>query len=154
MFLKIDGIKGESTDDKHPAEILIESFSFGQAGDTSDTGQRTGKVDMQDFHFVMGTSSASPQLMLKCASGAKLDNGALLTCRKVGGEAAEFLKIKFYDALVSSFQNGLASSDVVPTEQFTLWFGKIEFEYRPSDPKGGLGSPIYFKWDRVKGEAY
>lgn len=154
MFLKIDGIKGESIDAKHPDEIDIESFSFGQAGDVNDAGQRAGKINMQDFHFVVRISKASPLLMLKCADGSRLDNGALLTCRTASANPAEFLKIKFYDALISSFQNTGAEADVFPTDQFTLWFGKIEVEYRPSDPKGGLGQPVYFKWDRIKGETY
>ena len=29
-FLKIDGIDGESTDDKHKGEIQLESYSFGK----------------------------------------------------------------------------------------------------------------------------
>ena len=120
----------------------------------NDAGQRAGKVNMQDFRFVVLASKASPLLMLKCASGSKLDNGALLTIRKPGQNPLEFLKIKFYDALISSFQNTGAEADVFLTDQFSLWFGKIEVEYRPSEPTGGLGQPVYFKWDRIKGETY
>jgi hypothetical protein len=29
-FLKIDGVDGESTDDKHKGEIQLESYSFGR----------------------------------------------------------------------------------------------------------------------------
>ncbi|MGZ8694428.1 MAG: Hcp family type VI secretion system effector [Gaiellaceae bacterium] len=153
MFLKIDGIKGESTDGKHPAEIDIESFSFGEAGDINDAGQRAGKVSMQDFRFVMRMNSASMPLMLKCADGTKLEDGALLTVRQAG-TAAEFLMVKFYDALISSFQNGGAEADSSLFDQFALWFGKVEFEFRAQDPKGGLGTPVYFKWDRIKGATY
>ena len=116
MFLKISDIKGESTDAKHPGEIEIESFSFGQAADTTDAG-RVGKASMQDFHFVMHMNKATPPLMQKAAKGDKVVSGldyALLTVRKVGATQAEFLKIKFYDALISSFQNGTAAADLLP----------------------------------------
>lgn len=33
FFLKIDGIKGESTDKAHKGEIEIESFSWGETND-------------------------------------------------------------------------------------------------------------------------
>ena len=157
MFLKISDIKGESTDAKHPGEIEIESFSFGQAADTTDAG-RVGKASMQDFHFVMHMNKATPLLMQKAAKGDKVVSGldyALLTVRKVGTTQAEFLKIKFYDALISSFQNGTASADLLPpTDQFSLWFGKIELSYSAQKPDGSLEAPIFFRWDRIRGETF
>jgi type VI secretion system secreted protein Hcp len=158
IFLKLGDIKGESMDSKHKDEIEIESFSFGQAGDVNDAGQRPGKISMQDFHFVMRLSRATPKLMEKAAKGEKVVSGttdhALLIVRTAGQTPTEFLKIKFYDALISSIQNTGAAADTFPADQFSLWFGKIEVEYRPQDAKGGLGPAEYFKWDRIKGETY
>src|SRR5688572_14489207 len=71
-FLKIDGVDGESTDDKHKGEIDVESFSWGvtQTGTFSHGGGGgAGKVALQDFHFTMKVSKASPTLFLACASG-------------------------------------------------------------------------------------
>ncbi|MGH3081459.1 MAG: Hcp family type VI secretion system effector [Gaiellaceae bacterium] len=159
MFLKIGDIKGESTDAKHPDEIQIESFSFGQAGDVNaDSGQRTGKVALQDYNFVMPISAASPRLMTYCADGRHIQGfspqDALLTCRKPGANPVEFLKIKFYDVMISSFQAGAAQADIVPTDQFSLWFGKIELAYIRQNPDGSLQLPVYFRWDRSKGESF
>ena len=154
IFLKIGDIKGESTDAKHPGEIVIESFSFGQAADANaDTGQRTGKIAMQDYNFVMNVNAASPKLMTYCADGAHIPE-AVLTCRKPGANPVEFLKVRFLDVMVSAFQAGGAQADVVPTDQFSMWFGKIELEYRQQLPTGQLGPSIFFKWDRIKGESY
>ena len=156
-FLKLDGIDGESRDDKHKGEIEIESFSFGEAGDVDDSGNRAGKVSMQDFHFVIPTSKATPKLMEKAAKGDKVVSGdvyALLTVRKVGANPVEYLKVKFYDVMISSVQNGVAESDQIPVDQFTLWFGKIDFSYSPQKPDGSLDAPVFFKWDRIKGELW
>ena len=92
-FLKIDGIDGESMDHKHMGEIQIESWSFGetQAGShSSGGGGGAGKVQMQDFHFVMKVSKASPKLFLACATGQHIKK-AVFVCRKAGKDQQEFL---------------------------------------------------------------
>jgi type VI secretion system secreted protein Hcp len=160
VFLKIGDIKGESLDSKHKDEIEIESFSFGQAADASESGQRSGKVDLQDFQFVMTINKATAALMTHCATGEHITGGdaktgdAMLTVRSVGQTPDDFLKILFFDVMVSSYQNAAMQTDVRPMDQFSLWFAKIELEYRPQDAKGTLGPPVHFKWDRIKGETY
>src|SRR5919109_3958622 len=130
-FLKIEGIVGESTDDKHKNEIDVESWSWGETqtgGAAHGGGGGAGKVAMQDFHFVVRTSKASPKLMLACATGQHLKE-AVLTCRKAGKDQQEFLKFTLSDLLVSSYQaKGEAGDNVVPTDQISLNFAKIEVE--------------------------
>ena len=85
-YLKIDGIEGESKDDKHKNEIDVETFSWGEtnSGDAAYRGgEGAGKVSAQDFHFVMKMNKASSKLMLASASGEHIKTG-LLTCRKAG----------------------------------------------------------------------
>src|ERR1700682_1008808 len=122
-FLKLDGIKGESTDSKHKGEIDIESFSWGatQSGThSSGGGGGAGKVQMQDFHFVMKVNTASPKLMEACATGEHIKS-AILICRKAGKEQQEFLKWTFTDLLVSSYQTGGSGhGDVIPMDQISL----------------------------------
>lgn len=115
-FLKVDGIDGESTDSRHAGEIEIESFSWGasQTGTHSGGGGGAGKVNMQDFHFVMKTNKASPKLFMAVATGEHIQD-AVLTLRKSGKDQQEFLKVKLSDLLVSSYQTGGSSSDVIPT---------------------------------------
>ena len=65
-FLKLDGIEGESTDNKHAKEIDVEAWSWGESqtgsGVPGGGGGGAGKVSMQDFHFVIKHNSASPSL--------------------------------------------------------------------------------------------
>ena len=52
------------------------------------------------------------------------------------------------DVLVSSYQSGGHSGgELIPTDQFSLNFAKITFEYYPQDAKGKLGSPEKAGWD-------
>lgn len=131
IFLKIDGIEGESTDRAHKGEIEIMSWSWGETNaTTSPTGGGSGgKVSIQDFHFTMPISKASPVLMQACASGKHFKE-ATLTARKAGGDQhLEFLKIKLTDILISSYITDGTSNADVPTDQISLNFTKIDFLY-------------------------
>jgi type VI secretion system secreted protein Hcp len=102
---------------------------------------------MQDFHFVMKINKASPKLMLACATGEHIKE-ATLTCRKAGKEQQEFLKIKFEDLLVSSYQTGGSGhGDIVPTDQISLNYSKIHFEYKEQKPDGTLGGAVKAGYD-------
>jgi type VI secretion system secreted protein Hcp len=150
-FLKIDGIKGESTDKAHKGEIEIESFSWGETNDVDrssrSAGLGAGRVAMQDMHVTKKNDSASPLLMFACAKGDHLKS-ALLTCRKAGGTQQDYMKITLTDAMISSYQiGGSSGGDIVPTDQFSMNFAKIEFSFAPQDQTGKLGSPIKTGWD-------
>jgi len=169
-FLKIDGIEGESTDARHPNEIDIVSFSWGEtnAGNAAHSGGGgAGKVSPQDFHFVIHFNKASPKLFLACASGQHIKQ-AVLTARKAGGEALDFLTWTLSDCIVISYQTGAntvpvpestnakeepapeASAarnvNVLPADEFILDFTKLEVVYRIPNSDG---TPIEVKagWD-------
>ena len=149
-FLKIDGIAGESRDDKQKDEIEIESFSWGETQTGSFAvggGAGAGKVSMQDFYFTMLVNKASPALFLACAQGDHIKN-AILTCRKAGKKPVEFLKFTLSNVLISSFQIG-GTGGVVPTDQISLNFAKIEVEYKEQDATGKLTGSIT-KWFDLK----
>ena len=148
FFLKIDGIEGESMDDKHKNEIDILSWSWGetQMGTSATGGGGAGKVSMQDFHFTMKINKASPKLMIGCATGKHM-KGARLTCRKSGGKQQEYMTWTLSDVLVSSYQTAGSQDNAVPVEQFSLNFAKIEFEYRPQKADGSLDAAVKAGYD-------
>ncbi|CAL1239734.1 Hcp family type VI secretion system effector [Candidatus Methylocalor cossyra] len=149
-FLKIDGIKGESQDDKHKDEIAIESWSWGETNTGSFShggGGGTGKVQMEDFRFVKRMDKASPGLFLSCASGKHIPK-AELVCREAGEQPAEYLKITLSDVLISSYQAKGPGADVIrPTEEFSLNFAKIEFEYSEQKADGSVVPAGKTGWD-------
>lgn len=149
-FLKLDGVDGESTDSKHKNEIELETWSWGEtnAGSShvSGKGSGAGKVSMQDFHFTTKTNKATPKLMLACATGQHIKK-AQLFARKAGGDQQEYLIITMSDMLVSSYQIGGSRGEVIPTDQFSLNFSKIEFEYKPQDETGKVGGPVKTGFD-------
>src|SRR5262245_1213752 len=149
-FLKIDGIPGESGDAKHKDEIQVLSFSFGesQAGTMAfGGGGGAGKVQMQDFHFMMNVNKASPKLFLTCATGEHIKN-AVLTARKAGKDQQDYLKVTFTDLLVSSFQtNGDAHANSLPVDSISLNFAAIEVEYKIQNADGSLSPGAKVKYN-------
>jgi type VI secretion system secreted protein Hcp len=149
-FLRIDGVSGESLDAKHKGEIDVESWSWGEAHPVppggGGSGSGTGKVQMQDFNFTAKVSTASPNLMLACASG-KHFKSAVLTARKAGKSQQDFLSFSLSDVLVSAYQTGGAEGEVVPGDSVSLNFAKIQVEYKQQNPDGSLGASIKAGWD-------
>lgn len=143
MFLKLEGIKGESKDSKHPDEIEILSFQWG----VSNEGTLTGGSSFQDFAFTADTTRASPQLFLACASGQHVEDG-VLTVRKPGADPFEYYIIKLADVQVSSYVQA-ASSAGEPMDEFSINYAKIEIEYRTQKPDGTFES-TRAGWDLSK----
>jgi len=143
-FLKIAEIPGESADSKHKGEIDLDSWSWGATNSGSHAyggGGGAGKVAMQDFNFTMKTNKASPKFFLHCATGTHIKE-ALLTCRKAGKEQQEYLKIKLNDVIVSNHQMGGSAGDVVPVDQVSINFAKIEISYCAQKADGSLEAPV------------
>ena len=90
MFLKIDGIDGESQDDKHKDEIQIQSFSFGASNAGSGgvgTGSGSGKVSVQRHASSPNTvDKASPQSVHRLLHRQDTSRRATSLCRKAGGK--------------------------------------------------------------------
>ena len=73
---------------------------------------------------------------------------ATLTARKAGKGQQDYLTFKFHDVLVSSFQTGGSeNADVVPTDQVSFNFAKLEVEYKPQKLDGSFGPAVHFKYD-------
>ncbi|MDP9491672.1 MAG: type VI secretion system tube protein Hcp [Actinomycetota bacterium] len=146
MFLKIDGIKGESLDKTHKDEIDILSFGWGEAQE-APRGQDKPAVDMQDFSFVSFVDQAAPELFLKAADGKKITE-ATLVVRKAGDKPLEYLKIKFQDIIVSSYQFGGSGAEDRQTNQFMFNYAKIYYTYQRQNPDGSAGTTVTRGWDR------
>lgn len=150
FFLKIDGIDGESADEKHKGEIDVIDWNWSesQAGTMAHGGGGgAGKVKMDDFTFTMRVNKASPKLLKACAGGDHIKN-AKLTARKAGKGQQEYLVIKFTDLLVSSFKTGgNANAETIPIDHISLNYAKIEYEYKEQKADGSMGGGIQAGYD-------
>ena len=104
IFLKLDGIAGESTDDQHKAEIDVESFTF-------NAKRATGKVSVSPLRVLKVFDASSPKLMQDAMSGRHIKSGVLTVRRSGDPDGVEFLTYKLSDVVVSSYEQGGANPD-------------------------------------------
>lgn len=72
IFLKPEGINGESEDAKHSKEIDILGWNWGMSNTGTahlGGGAGTGKVNIHDLSVIKYVDLASTPLMLSCAQG-------------------------------------------------------------------------------------
>jgi type VI secretion system secreted protein Hcp len=147
MFLKLDGIKGESQDDKHKDQIEILSFSWGMTNaPVMGGGGGSGKVSVHDISLVTRLSKASPQLLAACAGGTNIVS-ATLYVRDSATSTNDYYQIKLESMQISSLkQSGeLASgtnSNSRPMEQVSFNFTKITATYTEEDGTVTTGTAV------------
>ena len=147
-FLKLDGIAGESVDDKHKEEIELVSFTWGVTrASAGGAGRAAGKAQIKQFEFVMRVNKASPALFLAVVSGKHLKEASLTVGR--GAKAAfEWLKIKFSDVLITSWEQ---TGDADPPHELVAFdFARVELQVTPQTASGAPGAPVKAGWDIKK----
>ena len=158
MFLKIDNIQGDSTDDGHKKWIEVVSFahriSQPSGGALSAQGVHTGaRADHDDFSLVKRMDSASPVLAQHCCTGKHIPNITFELCRAMGDKTT-FMIYTFKDSIVASVSpSGSADTeDPIPMEEVTFRYGQIEWEYTPTDITGGgkKGAAIKAGWSTMQ----
>ena len=151
-FLKIDGIPGESTDDKHKDWIEILSYSHGlsqpvHVAQSAHGAHTTGRVDINDFSIVKSLDKASPKLALACCTGEHIPTVVFELCR-AGGDKQPYMEYKMTDVIVGSVRPGGSShGDGLPLEEVAFRFGKINWTYTPIDKAGKPQGKVPAGWD-------
>ncbi|TVR59958.1 MAG: type VI secretion system tube protein Hcp [Gemmatimonadales bacterium] len=151
-FLKIEGVEGESTRDKHEGEIEILSFSWGASNPTtigSGTGAGAGRASLTSFNIMKKSDKASPKLFQNCCQGRHFPKATVVFRSSAGDNSLEYLKYEFEEVFVESVQwSGSSGGDDRPTESLSLAFGKVEVTYTPQTATGDPGAPVVASWDQ------
>lgn len=137
MFLKMDGIRGESADDKHKGEIDVLSFNWSVA--RSDEPGARGGPRIADFQIVKYVDTATPLLFQSVCSGEPIPR-AYFTVRRAGSRPIEFLKITFNNVYVSEVAPAASSAgDGQPMDRVNLRFETAELEVVSQRADGSAG---------------
>ena len=150
-FLKIDGIAGESTDDKHSEWIEVLSYSWGAHQPTSASASSSGgasheRANFQDFSIVKVLDKATPKLALACAGGDHIASITLELCR-AGQEKVKYMEYKLTNCIISSISNGGGGGGEI-SESLSINYGKIEWTYtQQKRADGSGGGQVAAGWD-------
>ena len=149
MFLKLDGIDGESQDDKHPKEIDVLAWSWGAAQSGTGHvggGSGGGKVSVQDLSITKYIDASSHLLLLRCCDLKPIPKGTLVV-RKSGGAKIEYIKLSLENVVITHVSTGGSGGEDRLTENVTLNFAEVKFEYFLQTDKGATASGGIFNWD-------
>ncbi len=153
IFLKINGIDGESQDSSHKNEIEVLAWDWSieqQSNMHAGSGGGAGKATVSDLSFEHFIDRASPNLMKYCLTGKHI-NEAVLVVRKAGGNPLEYLKLSMSDVIVTKVAPmGSVDDEVRMREKVALSFSKVKQEYVVQNAQGGSGGAVTAGYD-IKG---
>lgn len=154
MFLKLDGIDGESLKSKAEGWIEIMSFSNGASNPASTAhggGMGSGKVDLSSISIQKIVDKSSPKLFQSCCMGTHIKKGTLMVRESSGANTTDpYFQYDMDGVFVDSVSWGGAQGGGKPSESVSLSFQKITVSYWPQNADGKLGSKIPAGWDVQK----
>jgi type VI secretion system secreted protein Hcp len=151
-FLKLNGIDGECTDDKHKNWIEVLSFSCGVSqplGQSRSGGGGAGgqRCDHSDFSIVKTLDKASPKLFLYTCNGTHIPD-VTVALHRATGDKQKYMEYKMEDVLVTGIRPGGSSQggEPLPLEEVSFNYGKITWTYTATDHKTGKAAGDVPAW--------
>lgn len=150
IFMKLEGVKGESRDHAHKDEIDVLAWSWGMSNSgTTHIGGGEGKVSVQDISVTKWIDKASPDLMLLTANGKHFPKLELFVSKPCPAEcvAYPYFKLTLEDVLVSSVSTGGSGGEDRLTENVSFNFAKVQWCYTAALKDGNPDTPECHSWD-------
>jgi type VI secretion system secreted protein Hcp len=166
-YLQIDGIPGESLDDKHKdwIEVLAVGHEIVQPVSTTKSGvggASTGRTQHGDFVITKFVDKASPKLNEAASNGKHLSKVKLEMCR-AGGSQVKFYEVTLQQVMISKVALSHSSASTTtsngtnpgfPTEEVHLNYGTIEWTYTQQKRSDGSGGGnVTAKYDLTAGKS-
>lgn len=142
IFLKIQGIDGESQDHTHVDEIDVIDWTWKvtqQSTMLSGSGGGAAKASVSDLEFTHQLDKASPNLARYCFTGKHIPQ-ATLAMRKAGGIPHEYLRITLYDVVITHVEPYVDSNGAI--ESVRLSFARMKKEYVLQNALGGSAGVV------------
>ena len=138
VFMKLEGIEGEATDEGHKNEIKLSSCSFSAHNSSAYTNASStvskGQAHMADIAFTKEADKTSVALFKACASGKVIPKAKISFQTNVGDDKKiDFLVYELDNVVVNNY-NFSAASDA--DESGSLTYAKIRQVYDQRDEKG------------------
>jgi type VI secretion system secreted protein Hcp len=152
VYLQIEGIKGESQDDKHKDWIEIETCHWGihqpkSATASTGGGHTAERAELQEITFSKAADLSSPILMQHCAMGKTVPKAKIEFMRADGnGTPIKYFEIELENVLIGSISPGIAAGTIL-SEHVSLKYSKIKWRYTQQKIGGGSGGSTVGGWD-------
>jgi type VI secretion system secreted protein Hcp len=151
MFLKVDGILGESRDHQHGEEMEIIEYGWGMTSPRdSFSGMASGAPRVDNLTLVKRVDKGTPKFIEALTRNKRLKE-AVLSFRKAGLQAEgkpqmDFLVITLTDVFVVNWQPAGEDSEAL-LEKVTFNFRKFSTAYFGQKRDGTPEGKIEVTWD-------
>jgi type VI secretion system secreted protein Hcp len=152
VYLQIEGIKGESTDERHKGWIECQSVNWAMSQPKSATSSTAGghsaeRCEMTDISLVKIADLSSPLLMQTCASGRTLPKAKFEFLRADGaGERVLYFEIELTSVLIAHVAPAIEPGAIL-TELVGIKFAKVKWKYSQQKVSGGSAGNTAGGWD-------
>ncbi|MEW7849411.1 type VI secretion system tube protein Hcp [Massilia aurea] len=151
----MDGIKGESQDDKHRDWIEITGIHWGvhqprSATSSTGGGHTAERVEISDISFSKVADLSSPILAQTCAMGKTIPKAKVEFFRAdADGARVKYFEIDLENVLIGMVSPHLGGDDSYLSETVNMKFSKIKWRYTQQRIGGGAGGNTAGGWDLV-----
>ncbi len=140
MFLKLDGIKGETTIDGYKDQIEVYSFSHGCSQPiaplrSSEGGGTTSRANHSDMSLSKRTDLSTPDILKALWQGKTIKDAVLTCCRVDGDSVVPYLTVTMEKVVVSSYS--VSGGGDLPMESLSLNYSKVTYDYKKQKEGGG-----------------
>jgi len=152
VYLQIEGIKGESADDKHVGWIECSSVGWAITQPKSATASTGGghtaeRAELSDIAFSKLADLATPILAQTCASGKTIPKAKFEFMRADGqGVPIKYFEVEMENVLIGSVAPCVGEGCIL-TEAVTLKFSKVKWKYTQQKIGGGTSGNTAGGWD-------
>ena len=152
VYLQIDGIKGESTDDTHKDWIEVSSVSFGVLQPRSATASSAGghtseRCEHEDIVFSKLADLATPLLLEQCSMGKTIPKAKIDFMRADSdGKRVTYFNIELENVLISSVSPTVVEGNILK-ENLSLKYSQVKWKYVQQKISGGTGGNTAGGWN-------
>lgn len=152
VYLRIDGIRGESNDERHKDWIECKSVRWELSQPKSATASTGGghtaeRSDHGDIVLSKLADLSTPLLLQTCSSGKTIPTATIEFMRADAmGDRVKYFEIGLENVLIGGVSPSVSEGDILG-EHVALKYSKIKWKYTQQKIIGGSGGNTAGGWD-------
>ncbi len=150
MFLKIDGINGESIDKDHANEIEIQSWGWcthNQVKWEVNQGGHSTKVHIKEITVTKICDQASVTLFQYCMTGKHFKNARIICRKNDGPQKIEYLTVNLEDVMIQKITWGGQGDAQTVSENLQIAFAEFTLLYKTQRDSGDATGDLHFGYN-------